>query len=924
MNKLMVCGFAAMALTASVAVASPTVVDLTALARTEKKGGTTSASSVNVRGPNGAFDGGLSGNSASVWRSDGVGEQWIQYQFNNAFHADETVQVLAYGLYYHQDYQGKLSAPTTCQMPRTWTFQGSDDGEAWTVLDTREDFTDWTSGAYRYFPCGAASAYRYYRLVITSAYGASATSYSITEMALMGCIHANAEEMSSYKYWAGREGDWNEASNWSPAGVPTAEDEVVVGTAAKVSLTNETASVASLTLGGRVSLSGADACLRGKDIAINAVGVLTCENATVNNDDYNDQTINRVYVSCGTLTVDKSGSITAAGKGWLANPTAFHNAGYGPGKPAGGSGNSWLAGGPSHGGHGAVNYTPNSTGRRTPLPYGDAAQPTTPGTSGAGSTWGKGGNGGGIVRIVATGAVTVNGMVTAAGADHESADGEPGSGGSVWISCQKIAGSGTVSAKGGNGYNLTHGSNRIVLPAGGGRIAIDYDAAAQAAADVTGLTVTAEAGNYSGHRAHADLEAYARYRTPGQGTLHFTDATLVDRLIGKGLNGDVRGLADYTHDGDLDFTYGHVRFGDEGVKVRVKGDLTLSGTDARLDIGGFTNDNHWVGAQYSAGTNASSLTVDGNLTLTGIACLDILAAGLKDDPVGATVTVGGTLAVGSNCYVYARSDWKAPSSPKFTVGSLTVEEGGTFSAYAVGGRGGFNGWSGYYAGLKGISQGSPVYYSYCGGSHGGQGAYGTLEGKYRSYAYDDAFRPVYPGSGGGNANNTWKTGGNGGGVIAVAATAGTIRIDGKVTADGEAGTIMSKQNGGGGAGGTILLEAAKFVCSATGVLTAKGGASSTADTTASDKVYCGGGGCISIFVGQPYSASLPKGRITTAEGPFAATDYPGVFECPPDCISVAGGQPLGSRAETLGFAGDPGTVRCTYVAEAPGLLLLVR
>ena len=44
--------------------------------------------------------------------------------------------------------------------------------------------------------------------------------------------------------------------------------------------------------------------------------------------------------------------------------------------------------------------------------------------------------------------------------------------------------------------------------------------------------------------------------------------------------------AHFVHEGDWNFTGGRVRFGEDGVKVRVNGDLVFSGSDSRLEVGG--------------------------------------------------------------------------------------------------------------------------------------------------------------------------------------------------------------------------------------------------------------------------------------------------------------------------------------------------
>lgn len=904
----------------ALAFADGTIYEFVAKTRAENKKGIVTSSSVKDSSHAGekAFDLGVSGNSASVWRSNGKGEQWLRYDFNSGFQSGKFVQLFSYGLCFNSSYQGALTA-ATCQMPKTWQFQGSNDGETWTTLDERTDFVSWQT--FSYFLLATPASYCKYRLVMTAAVGASATDYSVTEVRLFGLVLDDPDELSGYS-WPTKSGDWNESANWHPVGVPTAGAHVLVLPGVQMNLVSTTARLASLNLSGMLSMSGPEACLSADDVSLDAHGVLTCADAVVNGDDYTDQAINSVNVSCATLSVDATATVDAAGKGWL--PKTKSNNGYGPGA-VGTSTTLRLAPSPSHGGFGSFSYDGNAQTLERPLPYGDAASPVTPGSSGAGSNWGTGSAGGGVIRVVATGTVTVNGTITAAGGDHPTTDGAPGSGGSIWITCHALCGSGVLSAKGGDGRAYAETGNRLVYPAGGGRIAVDYSPSAQAVADVTGLRITAESGVFiNNHTTHADLDtACSPYLYPGQGTLHFTDGVLVGQLLGKGLWGDIRGLTAYTHSSDLDFASGYVRFGEDGVQVRVNGNLSLSGSDVRLDIGGSVQTNVYLKPVFCAGTTPASLDVTGDLTLSGLATLDVQAARVAGNPVGATVTVGGTLAVGANCTVIARSDFLQPSSPRFVVGNLTVSEGGLVTANAQGGKGAFKGNRGCYqgsVGSVGISQGSPVYWCKSGASHGGTGGYSTADERTKALSYDDPLRPAYPGSGGANGNSGWHVAGMGGGVISVAATNGTIRIDGTLDACGMSGyALADKASAGGGSGGTILLEAQKFFCSASGRLLADGG---DAKPTSSEESYAAGGGRISIFAGAPYSVSLRPSRMTTVETPFAASAYPENFSCL-GTVSVAGGTILGDYA-TNGMAGSAGTVRFTWIEDKKGLIVVFK
>jgi len=68
--------------------------------------------------------------------------------------------------------------------PKTWTLEGSNDGQNWTVLDTRsleKNFYDQTGGKYKqmlYFSVANPQPYVYYKYHLTANFGSSAVQFS--------------------------------------------------------------------------------------------------------------------------------------------------------------------------------------------------------------------------------------------------------------------------------------------------------------------------------------------------------------------------------------------------------------------------------------------------------------------------------------------------------------------------------------------------------------------------------------------------------------------------------------------------------------------------------------------------------------------------------------------------------------------------
>jgi hypothetical protein len=161
------------------------------------------------------------------------------------------------------------------------------------------------------------------------------------------------------------------------------------------------------------------------------------------------------------LTIDAGGGFNAFGLGYAGG---YYNVSF-PG--AGPGGGQYADGG---GGHGGVGGLAKGGGI-----YGSSNAPVQPGSGGGGNNAGSvarfGGAGGGVVRVLATGAVTVNGAITASGANKAGTYGGGGAGGSIYLYCQRFSGTGgTLTANGGTG--LAYDGTNPGGGGGGGRISV--------------------------------------------------------------------------------------------------------------------------------------------------------------------------------------------------------------------------------------------------------------------------------------------------------------------------------------------------------------------------------------------------------------------------------------------------------------------
>ncbi len=751
------------------------------------------------------------------------------------------------------------------------------------------------------------------------------------------------------KSWKGGDaGDWSDPGNWE-GGVPQAGDSVSLDKAVSVSFSGEMPRLKSLNLanGATLVLSNWTTSVNSEYVCVDYGGTISPAGPFTN-----EVGKSRVWIRCGELVVMHGGAIDASRKGWkgglwTADGTPIHKLGFGPGAV-----DLEAKSGSSHGGRGgmgSVAYLPGAT-------YDDPYAPVEPGSGGTCPMkwgWSNPHSGGGAIRIEATGRIVVDGEIRADGSPASpvaavtaySLD-AAASGGSVWISCAAIGGSGIVSANGGDGgapvypgplvlSNNTRPSCdlRIGYPAGGGMVKIETtDTAAQAAADIAGLRVSAAPGYFPSAVFGCDsLSTFDRYNTHAEpGTVVITDSALRKGLIGKGITGKLLDVESFEHEGDFVWSWGHVRFPVEGFRFEVTGNLTVASTNSRLEIGNVCVTNKRCAANdIWGGREVNRISVGGDFTVAEGATVEIRAAETNGlERWGAEVSVGGRMTVAGT--LYASCDPVNLSAPHFSVGSLDVAATGLFSADRRGSAGGWGGTA-QKANMGGTVRahgfGAPQDAMASGGSHGGAGAIGIAmngtpakRGK-ASPATDDAYRPVEPGMGG--SVDGYGEGGAGGGVIYVEADS-SVNIDGTVTANGwmsgywwwDSVTAETHQDCvAGGAGGTVYL------CGDTvtggGTISARGGDGANHSYSASG---AGGGGRIALWSGN--GCRMAGRHARKADVPQEGCTFAGTFD-------VSGGTNVFARvghptAERPAAFGAAGTVKYGQIVPPVGMQVIMR
>ena len=189
--------------------------------------------------------------------------------------------------------------------------------------------------------------------------------------------------------------------------------------------------------------------------------LLILDNSTITADGYESQR-GKVHLRIGNLTIDRTSSIVLDGKGF--------NTSDGPG---GATSQRFAAGGGGYGGKGGATYADWPGGDT----YGSAIEPTDRGSGGGYDSYWQvpGGNGGGAVRIEVVDEMRLDGLISVNGNNAPTGCGGGGSGGGIFLIAGCISGSGTFSARGGDGGLDSRYASSIAGGGGGGRIALYYN-----------------------------------------------------------------------------------------------------------------------------------------------------------------------------------------------------------------------------------------------------------------------------------------------------------------------------------------------------------------------------------------------------------------------------------------------------------------
>ncbi|MFA6429908.1 MAG: hypothetical protein WCV84_05445 [Patescibacteria group bacterium] len=165
-------------------------------------------------------------------------------------------------------------------------------------------------------------------------------------------------------------------------------------------------------------------------------------------------------------------------------------------------------------------------------------------------------------------------------------------------------------------------------------------------------------------------------------------------------------------------------------------------------------------------------------------------------------------------------------------------------------------------GICAISTGGFGFGLWGGGAYGGFGGKGS--GNTEQWGtYGSSTAPTYLGSSGAAWSSSDAVAGSGGGRVQIFA-AGTITIDGVITADGTNGTPGGGSNGaGGGSGGSVYVKAS----------TLAGSGSVSANAGAGAMYYGGGGGGGRVAILYDTLSGFTRGNATAIKGAPGVEGY---------------------------------------------------
>ncbi len=549
---------------------------------------------------------------------------------------------------------------------------------------------------------------------------------------------------------------------------------------------------------------------------------------------------------------------------------------------------------------------------------------------------------------------TVNGLLSANGANASTSGPRHtagGAGGSIYLSCETFAGQGGIVRANGGDKATNHSGG-----GGGGRIALHYDAAAQALEPLPSVTFSAAPGDNYRYRHMVWYWNWCRRGTgtgfseeAQWGSLYFTDPTGV---IGLGTGDTVEKISGFLRfgegvafeDGTLEFAVDNLTVAngatlgfDTNSAITITGDLEIapgSGLIARHPLSVAVGGELRLKGKLRA-DRETALDIGGDLRIDGgrlrVRKPDVAVGGVLallndgwlvtqtlEDGAGGQVVVAGDISLATNCWIYPVSHQTAGGATRFVCREMYVAEGAGFDA----------GGAGYSADEAGPGGGTRYASTSAnqgagGGGYGGRGGDGLMRDGGDAYPANYNARYIlqaHPGSAGGRSFQVEQAGG--GGAIWIE-TDGSFHLDGILRANGHAGRAAGGRRPGSGSGGGILVMTERLYGGPQSLIEALGGNQSYSSATAYGGA--GGGGRIAIWYGlKAAERQLVFDRIDEDAMQYrihAMESLPLYAGAP---ITALAGEETRPPSEDDRVDAQDGTVAFLRILSPPGSLIQVR
>lgn len=668
----------------------------------------------------------------------------------------------------------------------------------------------------------------------------------------------------------GTTGTWETGSNWSTAAVPTTSDDVTISSStANIVITLSAAQVAnfnSLTIGGdptyttELILTGSVGT--GADIIVAQNGILNQQNnleQTITNSmtiqsggllTHATNTIAHdysVYFSVNTVTVQSGGSISVDEKGY--GGSSGWGSPRGPGAGKWNSGGSYGRGtGAGHAGYGgkAVDTANTFMASAGGSPYCDITNPTTPGSEGyLGTNNENGGDGGGVIRIAASGTITLSGTVSANAGNGvgttiytSGSHGGGGSGGSINIQAGTIAGTPTrISAIGGNGGN----DNNIEGAGGGGSGGCIY-AQYTTANSLVGNFIQV-AGGKGGQRGAGGL--FYLKQVGQEGNLY---------SIGSGNN--TYSVAE-TQQYVASLSLASLTIASSSVyTVTSTRSLSLSSATPVVGIGGSPTgtlkiDYGSLSIPESSTISNAVLELWRTATLVNSSSLQLTFSSngildLRHFTTSSALSLSSLTLQSGSLLTHGQNTTTQAHVVNISAGTITQNSGASID---VSGKGytGYNFITNGYGPGAGVNN-DGINQNASGAGHGGRGG-DDVTADAGGAAYCSSTNPGTIGSSGAGGGNAADTGGNGGGFVGLTSS-GSLTLAGTINANGSNAATSGGYGGGGGAGGGVRLSSGGVASINNAVISANGGNQGNHPGGGSGG---GGGGCVYLIYTSAYT-----------------------------------------------------------------------